>query len=27
VLAERYKISHTTLQIESESYDHECHVC
>ena len=22
-----YKISHTTLQIESESYDHECHVC
>jgi cobalt-zinc-cadmium efflux system protein len=27
VLAESYKISHTTLQIESESYDHECHVC
>ncbi|HXU72561.1 MAG TPA: cation diffusion facilitator family transporter [Polyangia bacterium] len=27
VLAERYKISHTTLQIESESYEHECHVC
>jgi len=27
VLAERYKISHTTLQIESESFDHECHVC
>jgi cobalt-zinc-cadmium efflux system protein len=27
VLAERFKISHTTLQIESESYDHECHVC
>jgi cobalt-zinc-cadmium efflux system protein len=27
VLADRYKISHTTLQIESESYDHECHVC
>ena len=27
VLAERYKISHTTLQIESESYDHACHVC
>jgi len=27
VLAERYNISHTTLQIESESYEHECHVC
>ena len=27
VLAERFKISHTTLQIESESYDHACHVC
>ncbi len=27
VLADQYKISHTTLQIESESYDHECHVC
>jgi cobalt-zinc-cadmium efflux system protein len=27
VLAERYKISHTTLQIESESFDHACHVC
>jgi cobalt-zinc-cadmium efflux system protein len=27
VLAERYEIQHTTLQIESESYEHECHVC
>lgn len=27
VLAERFKISHTTLQIESESYEHSCHVC
>lgn len=27
VLEERFKISHTTLQLESESYDHECHVC
>jgi cobalt-zinc-cadmium efflux system protein len=27
VLLDRYKITHTTLQIESESYDHECHVC
>jgi len=27
VLAERYKISHTTLQIESEGVDHACHVC
>jgi cobalt-zinc-cadmium efflux system protein len=27
VLAERYQIAHTTLQIESESYEHECHVC
>jgi cobalt-zinc-cadmium efflux system protein len=27
VLAAKFKISHTTLQIESESYDHECHVC
>jgi cobalt-zinc-cadmium efflux system protein len=26
-LLDRYKITHTTLQIESESYDHECHVC
>jgi cobalt-zinc-cadmium efflux system protein len=26
-LLERYKITHTTLQIESESFDHECHVC
>lgn len=27
VLAEQFKIEHTTLQLESESYDHECHVC
>ncbi|HWE31111.1 MAG TPA: cation diffusion facilitator family transporter [Polyangia bacterium] len=27
VLAKTHKIAHTTLQIESESYDHECHVC
>jgi cobalt-zinc-cadmium efflux system protein len=27
VLADKFHISHTTLQIESESYDHECHVC
>jgi cobalt-zinc-cadmium efflux system protein len=27
LLADKFKISHTTLQIESESYDHECHVC
>jgi cobalt-zinc-cadmium efflux system protein len=27
VLAEQFKISHTTLQIESDSYDHACHVC
>ncbi|MDB4968809.1 MAG: cation efflux family protein [Myxococcales bacterium] len=27
LLAENFKISHTTLQIESESFDHECHVC
>ena len=27
LLAERFRIEHTTLQIESESYDHECHVC
>jgi cobalt-zinc-cadmium efflux system protein len=27
VLSEQFKISHTTLQIESESFDHECHVC
>jgi cobalt-zinc-cadmium efflux system protein len=27
VLAERFQIAHTTLQIESESYDHACHVC
>lgn len=27
VLLERYKIAHTTLQIESESFDHACHVC
>jgi cobalt-zinc-cadmium efflux system protein len=26
-LAERFKIAHTTLQIESDSYDHSCHVC
>jgi cobalt-zinc-cadmium efflux system protein len=27
ILADKFKISHTTLQIESESYDHTCHVC
>jgi cobalt-zinc-cadmium efflux system protein len=27
VLDEKFKISHTTLQIESESFDHTCHVC
>lgn len=27
LLAERFRIEHTTIQIESESYDHECHVC
>jgi cobalt-zinc-cadmium efflux system protein len=27
MLAEQFKISHTTLQLESESYDHDCHVC
>ena len=27
VLADKFKISHTTLQIESETYDHSCHVC
>jgi cobalt-zinc-cadmium efflux system protein len=27
VLAEQFKISHTTLQIESDTYDHACHVC
>lgn len=27
VLAEHFRIEHTTLQIESESYDHGCHVC
>jgi cobalt-zinc-cadmium efflux system protein len=26
-LAERFKITHTTVQLESEAYDHECHVC
>jgi cobalt-zinc-cadmium efflux system protein len=26
-LLARFKITHTTLQIESESFDHECHVC
>ncbi len=26
-LATQFKISHTTLQLESESWDHECHVC
>jgi cobalt-zinc-cadmium efflux system protein len=27
LLLERFKIAHTTLQIESQSYDHSCHVC
>jgi cobalt-zinc-cadmium efflux system protein len=27
VLEHRFKITHTTLQVESESYDHDCHVC
>jgi cobalt-zinc-cadmium efflux system protein len=27
LLAERFEIAHTTLQIESDSYDHRCHVC
>ncbi len=27
MLDEKFKIHHTTLQIESESYDHSCHVC
>jgi cobalt-zinc-cadmium efflux system protein len=27
VLADKFKISHTTLQIESDSFDHACHVC
>jgi cobalt-zinc-cadmium efflux system protein len=26
-LADRFNITHTTLQLESEAYDHECHVC
>jgi cobalt-zinc-cadmium efflux system protein len=27
VLAEQFRIAHTTLQLESDSYDHSCHVC
>jgi cobalt-zinc-cadmium efflux system protein len=27
LLLTRYHIEHTTLQIESETYDHDCHVC
>lgn len=27
MLADRFNITHTTLQMESESYDHDCHVC
>jgi cobalt-zinc-cadmium efflux system protein len=27
VLVQRFSIAHTTLQIESEDYDHTCHVC
>jgi len=26
-LSQRFKITHTTVQLESESYDHDCHVC
>jgi cobalt-zinc-cadmium efflux system protein len=26
-LSERFKITHTTVQLESEAYDHACHVC
>lgn len=26
-LAAQFKITHTTLQIESEAYEHDCHVC
>jgi cobalt-zinc-cadmium efflux system protein len=26
-LADGFKITHTTLQLESEAYDHDCHVC
>jgi cobalt-zinc-cadmium efflux system protein len=26
-LSARFKITHTTVQLESESYEHDCHVC
>jgi hypothetical protein len=26
-LATQFKITHTTLQIESEAFEHDCHVC
>jgi hypothetical protein len=26
-LAAQFKITHTTLQLESEAFEHDCHVC
>ena len=27
ILDEKFKIAHTTLQVESDSFEHDCHVC